>query len=118
MLRLTYKLCRNQKDRIKNYLITYKGCLIMKKLISKFNRADLCKNAAKVIKIQIKHISKTWRRDKENMKVVSTVYQHVKLRSLDDWLGWRREKESGITTGDREQVIAEEKAAYGQDAIR
>jgi len=44
----------------------------MKKLINKFTRADLCKNAAKVIKIQIRHISKTWRKD--NMKIVSTVY--------------------------------------------
>lgn len=72
LLRLTYKLCRNQKERIKNFLIQYKGCLIMKKLLNKFNRLDLCKNAAKVIKIQIRHISKPWR--KENMKTISTVY--------------------------------------------
>jgi hypothetical protein len=72
----------------------------MKKLINKFKRADLCKNAAKVIKIQIRHISKTWRKD--NMKIVSAVYQHVQLRKLDDWLGWKREKESGITSPDRE----------------
>lgn len=51
LLRLTYKLCRNQKERIKSFLIQYKGCLIMKKLINKFEREDLCKNAAKVIKI-------------------------------------------------------------------
>ena len=118
MLRLTHKLCRNQKERIKSFLVQYKGCLIMKKLIGKFTRADLCKNAAKVIKIQIKHIQRQWRRDKENMKVVSTVYQHVQLRSLDDWLGWRREKESGVTTGDREQVIEDEKNQYTQDNIR
>jgi hypothetical protein len=72
----------------------------MKKLINKFTRPDLCKNAAKVIKIQIRYISKNWRKD--NMKIISTVYQHVKLRSLDDWLGWKREKESGTTTLDRE----------------
>jgi|TARA_B110000285_G_C14721881_1_gene422535 hypothetical protein len=51
LLRLTYKLCRNQKERIKQYLVQYKGCLIMKKLIGKFTRLDLRKNAAKVIKI-------------------------------------------------------------------
>ena len=85
----------------------------MKKLINKFTRADLCKNAAKVIKIQIRHIPKNWR--KENMKIVSAVYQHCQLRSLDDWLGWRREKESGITTGDREQCIEEEKRWLTQD---
>jgi len=44
----------------------------MKKLINKFTRADLCKNAAKVIKIQIRHISKNWRKD--NMKIISSVY--------------------------------------------
>ena len=79
----------------------------MKKLINKFNRQDLCKNAAKVIKIQIRHISKNWRKD--NMKIISTVYQYVKLRKLDDWLGWKREKESGITSMDRDQSIEEEK---------
>lgn len=107
LLRLTYKLCRNQKERIKSFLIQYKGCLIMKKLINKFSRADLCKNAAKVIKIQIRHISKTWRKD--NMKSISSVYQHVQLRHLDDWLGWKREKESGLTSLDRDQSIEEEK---------
>ena len=85
----------------------------MKKLIAKFDRADLCKNAAKVIKIQIRQISKTWRKD--NMKILSTVYQHVQLKDLDDWLGWKREKESGITCMDREETIEEEKQWYTQD---
>mmetsp|Transcript_21682 Transcript_21682/g.33384 ORF Transcript_21682/g.33384 Transcript_21682/m.33384 type:complete len:86 (+) Transcript_21682:2138-2395(+) len=85
----------------------------MKKLITKFNRPDLCKNAAKVIKIQIRQISKTWRKD--NMKILSTVYQHVHLRELDDWLGWKREKESGITSPDRDEVMEEEKTWYTQD---
>jgi hypothetical protein len=44
----------------------------MKKLINKFERLDLCKNAAKVIKIQVRHIPKNWRKD--NMKILSTVY--------------------------------------------
>ena len=88
----------------------------MKKLINKFTRADLCKNAAKVIKIQIRHISKTWR--KENMKSISSVYQHVQLRHLDDWLGWKREKESGLTSLDRDQSIEEEKQWYTQEQIR
>lgn len=52
------------------------------------------------------------------MKIVSAVYNHCQLRSLDDWLGWRREKESGITTGDREQCIEEEKRWLTQDQIR
>lgn len=52
------------------------------------------------------------------MKIISTVYQHVKLRSLDDWLGWKREKESGFTVLDREQSIEEEKNWYTQEQIR
>ena len=43
------------------------------------------------------------------MKILSTVYQHVKLKNLDDWLGWKKEKESGITAVDREESIEEEK---------
>jgi hypothetical protein len=31
------------------------------------------------------------------------------LRGLDDWLGWKKEKESGMTTLDKEQSIEEEK---------
>lgn len=116
LLRLTYKLCRNQKERIKAFLIQYKGCLIMRKLINKFNRPDLCKNAAKVIKIQIRQIGKNWRKD--NMKIISTVYQHVDLKNLDDWLGWKKEKESGITCPNRDQAIEEEKQWYTQDQIR
>ena len=88
----------------------------MKKLISKFERPDLCKNAAKVIKIQIRYISRVWRKD--NMRIISIVYQHVRLRKLDDWLGWKKEKESGMTTLDREQSIEEEKQWYTQEQIR
>jgi hypothetical protein len=82
----------------------------MKKLINKFEREDLCKNAAKVIKIQIRHISKNWM--KENMKVISTVYQYVRLRKLDDWLNWKQAKESGITCADRDTSMEEMKQWY------
>ena len=88
----------------------------MKKLINKFSRPDLRKNAAKVIKIQIRQISKAWRKD--NMKIISTVYQHVQLKNLDDWLGWKREKESGLTCPDRDQQIEEEKLWFTQEQIR
>ena len=85
----------------------------MKKLINKFSRPDLRKNAAKVIKIQIRQISKAWRKD--NMKIISTVYQHVQLKNLDDWLGWKREKESGLTCPDRDLQIEEEKLWFTQE---
>jgi hypothetical protein len=43
------------------------------------------------------------------MKIISTVYQHVQLKDLDDWLGWKREKESGLTCPDRDIQMEEEK---------
>ena len=61
----------------------------MKRLISKFEKsevADIKQNDAKVIKIQIKYMNRNWR--KNNMRIVSLVYQYVKLRKLDDWLAW------------------------------
>ena len=93
----------------------------MKKLITKFTRLDLRKNAAKVIKIQIKystikHSPKEWRKD--NMKIISTVYQYVELTGLDDWLGWKKEKESGLTCPDREAQMEEEKQWFTQEQIR
>ena len=52
------------------------------------------------------------------MKIISTVYQHVQLKNLDDWLGWKREKESGLTCPDRDQQIEEEKLWFTQEQIR
>jgi hypothetical protein len=68
LLRLMYKTCKNQKDRIKANLVQYKATVIMKKLFSKFKLADLHKNAAKVIKIQIKYLRRDWRRS--NPKII------------------------------------------------
>lgn len=51
MLRLMYKTCKNQKERIKQNLVQYKSSLIMRKLFQKFQLPQIQKNAAKVIKI-------------------------------------------------------------------
>jgi Domain of unknown function (DUF3402) len=56
----------------------------MKRIINKFEDPEVRKNAAKIIKIQIKFMNRNWR--KNNMKIVSLVYQYVKIRNLDDWL--------------------------------
>lgn len=75
LLKLMYKTCRNQSQRIKDYLVQYKAALIMKRIIGKFEGAggeEVRKNAAKIIKIQIKYMNKNWR--KNNMKIVSLVY--------------------------------------------
>eukprot|EP00347_Sterkiella_histriomuscorum_P005678 403355681 len=106
LLRLMYKTCKNQGERIKLYLVQYKAALIMKRLINKFEKsevADIKKNAGKIIKIQIKYMNRNWR--KNNMKIVSLVYQFVKLRRLDDWLAW-------------ENQSLEEELYLSQDEIR
>ena len=79
-----YKTCKNQKERIQANLVHYKGYLIIKKLIARFTMPELKKNAAKVIKIQIKYMDKRWR--KNNMKIVSIPYSFVDLNIEDEWL--------------------------------
>jgi uncharacterized protein YaaQ len=51
LLKLMYKTCKNQKERIQANLVHYKGYLIIRKLIQGFKMAKLKRNAAKVIKI-------------------------------------------------------------------
>ena len=43
----------------------------MKRLVTRFD-GEVKKNAAKIIKIQIKYMNKNWR--KNNMKTISLVY--------------------------------------------
>lgn len=66
----------------------------MKRLITKFEFAEVRKNSAKIIKIQIKFMNRNWR--KNNMKIVSLVYQYVRLRNLDDWLGMENSQEEDL----------------------
>lgn len=94
LLRLMYKTCKNQSQRIKDYLVQYKAALIMKRLITKFEYAEVRKNSAKIIKIQIKFMNRNWR--KNNMKIVSLVYQYVRIRNLDDWLGMENSQEEDL----------------------
>ena len=68
LLKLMYKTCKNQRDRIKANLVQYKATLLVKKLYAKFKLPELQKNAAKVIKIQIKYLKRDWRRT--NHKII------------------------------------------------
>ena len=56
----------------------------MKKLFTKFKLPELHKNAAKVIKIQIKYLRRDWRR--QNHKIIQLPYYYVKFYPADDWL--------------------------------
>lgn len=66
----------------------------MKRLITKFEYPEIRKNSAKIIKIQIKFMNRNWR--KNNMKIVSLVYQYVRIRNLDDWLGMENSLEEDL----------------------
>jgi hypothetical protein len=66
----------------------------MKRLITKFEYEEVRKNSAKIIKIQIKFMNRNWR--KNNMKIVSLVYQYVRIRNLDDWLGMENSQEEDL----------------------
>lgn len=91
LLRLMYKTCKNQKDRIKANLVQYKATVIMKKLFSRFKLASLQKNAAKVIKIQIKYLRRDWRRN--NAKIIQIPYYFVKFAPGDDWMDFESSPE-------------------------
>ena len=106
MLRLTYKACKNQKERIKSNLVQYKSSLIMRKLFQKFKLPEIQKNAAKVIKIQIRWTNKQWR--KANERVVSIPYQYCKLSYNDDWLIFE----------DSPEDIAQQALLMNEDEIR
>ena len=76
----------------------------MKRLITRFECGTVRTLAAKIIKIQIRYMNRAWR--KNNMKIISLVYQYVRIRRLDDWLG-------------TEGSAFEEEALYlSQDEIR
>ena len=106
MLRLMYKTCKNQKERIKQNLVQYKSSLIMRKLFSKFQLPQIQKNAAKVIKIQIRWTNKSWR--KSNERIVSIPYQHCRLSYNDDWLLFE----------DSPEDVAQQALMMNEDEIR
>eukprot|EP00352_Strombidinopsis_acuminata_P000173 CAMPEP_0176340232 /NCGR_PEP_ID=MMETSP0126-20121128/1408_1 /TAXON_ID=141414 ORGANISM="Strombidinopsis acuminatum, Strain SPMC142" /NCGR_SAMPLE_ID=MMETSP0126 /ASSEMBLY_ACC=CAM_ASM_000229 /LENGTH=64 /DNA_ID=CAMNT_0017684315 /DNA_START=1716 /DNA_END=1910 /DNA_ORIENTATION=- len=59
----------------------------MKKLISKCELEDLKKNAAKIIKIQVKYHPKNWRRASMS-KYVSEPFKYCKIKQNDDYLSY------------------------------
>lgn len=63
----------------------------MKKLFTKFKFPELHKNAAKVIKIQIKYCRRDWRRN--NHKIIQIPYYYVKFPAGDDWLDFESSPE-------------------------
>ena len=78
----------------------------MKKLFQKFHLPQIQKNAAKVIKIQIRWTQKPWR--KQNEKIWTIPYQYCKLTYTDDWLIFE----------DSPECIAQQALMMNEDDIR
>ncbi len=98
MLKLLHCLCCKYPERIKSYLVQYKAPLIMRKIHNKFSEEEIKLRTLKLIKIQIKYLPKRWR--ETNMRIVSTIYEKLKLSVQDDWLmweGWNPQEDKGLT---------------------
>ena len=98
MLKLLHCLCSKYPERIKGYLVQYKAPLIMKKLYNKFADEDIKLRALKIIKAQVKYMPRRWR--ETNMKIITAIYDKVKLSVQDDWLmweGWSPQEDKGLT---------------------
>jgi len=98
MLKLLYSLCSKYPQRIKDFLVQYKAPLIMRKIHNKFPDEEIKHRTLKLIKIQVKYMPKRWR--ETNMRIVTAIYNKLKLSSKDDWLmfeGWNPNEEKGLT---------------------
>lgn len=80
LLQLMYIVCEGQFERIDKNLIQYKAVNIMKRIANNFKDSDIKVIAYKIIMIQVRYM-----KDK-NMKIISQVYDHVELKSIEDWI--------------------------------
>jgi len=81
MLRLVQKLTKWRPPRTM-MLHVFKSAPILKRAL-KVSNPLIQLYVLKLLKIQTKYLGKTWR--KANMKTLSSIYQHVRHRLLDDW---------------------------------
>ena len=98
MLKLVHHLCCKYPERIKSFLVQYKAPLIMRKIHNKFSDEEIKIRALKLIKIQVKYMTKKWR--DINMKIIAAIYEKLKLSAKDDWLmweGWNPAEEKSLT---------------------
>lgn len=85
MMILCYKVTKGHPDRIQANLIQFKSSLIFKKLLSKFPNTSLEIPCLKMLRIQIKYLTKKWKNYPSNMKVISEIYQKLKP-CKEDWI--------------------------------
>jgi hypothetical protein len=80
-----YKVNKSHPDRIQTNLVQFKSHLIFKKLLGRYPGKRLEIPCLKILRIQIKYLTKKWKSYASNMKIISEIYQ--KLRpSKEDWI--------------------------------
>ena len=80
-----YKVNKGHFDRITNNLVKFKSHLIFKKIFNKFPSRSLEVPCLKILRIQIKYLTKKWKSYASNMKIISEIYQKLKP-SKEDWI--------------------------------
>ena len=77
MLVICYKVNKGHPDRIQGNLVQFKSSLIFKKLLNKFGGTSLELPCLKILRIQVKYLTKKWKSYPSNMKIISEIYQKL-----------------------------------------
>jgi hypothetical protein len=85
IMKVCYKTTKGYPDRIQNNLVQFKSSLIFKKLLGKFNSPRIEIPSLKILRIQIKYLTKKWKSYPSNMKIISEIYQKLKPSKVD-WI--------------------------------
>jgi Domain of unknown function (DUF3402) len=85
MLQVCYKTIKNHPDRIIANLIQFKSSLIFKKLLTKYHTEKIEIPCLKILRIQIKYLTKKWKTYPSNMKIISDIYQKL-TPCKEDWI--------------------------------
>ncbi|OMJ70830.1 hypothetical protein SteCoe_31105 [Stentor coeruleus] len=101
MLKVCYKINKGHPDRIQANLVQFKSSLIFKKLMGKFITPKIEMPCLKLMRIQVKYLTKKWKSYPSNMKIISEIYQKLKP-SKEDWLS--ETGEGGVTADQVRQM--------------
>ena len=99
-----YKVNKGHPDRITSNLVQFKSHLIFKKLLNKYPSKGLEVPCLKILRIQIKYLTKKWKSYASNMKIISEIYQKLKP-SKEDWISDLGEE---LTNAEEQKVVNHE----------
>lgn len=85
MIQVCYKVNKGHPERIQTNLVQFKSHLIFKKLLNRFPLNPVELPCLKILRIQVKYLTKKWKSYPSNMKIISEIYQKLKP-SKEDWI--------------------------------